>query len=169
MLLDTRLKVVLALVAASGLIASLIAYAATFSNQDAGAAFKIWLFLLLGVAAVLGPMPRRGTSAQGRAWLNLRCLSEMMPRWSLPFACVVLVFAALQTLWALSQNDAGIATEKDGHYTLCNRGRIVRELTEAEYINLRKWDARAFASTAIALYYIPFVYWTFGRERRQEQ
>ena len=47
------------------------------------------------------------------------------------------------------------------------RGRVLKTLSQTEYLTLRGAEVRLVASVMISLYFVPMMYWWFSRDRKQ--
>lgn len=54
---------------------------------------------------------------------------------------------------------------RDGQFVLDNHGQIVRPLSQTEYVNLKEWELRMFASGWMCFYLTLAAYWWFPRNR----
>jgi hypothetical protein len=87
------------------------------------------------------------------------------PRWvisgiKLSFVLFVFVFVLFLVL-----SRAASPEVQNGQYVLNNHGRIVRVLSEGEYLHLEGWELRMFASGWMCFYISLIAYWWFPRNR----
>jgi len=52
----------------------------------------------------------------------------------------------------------------NGEYVLNSHGKIVRYISEREYLALKGWELRLFASGWMVFYYALIMYWWFPRK-----
>lgn len=80
-------------------------------------------------------------------------------------SCVNLFwFVALgHLIWFFVRSGHGVPVIKDGQYVVSNRGRILKVLTQSEYLALKAGELRLFAALMIACYVMPTLYWWFPR------
>jgi hypothetical protein len=55
----------------------------------------------------------------------------------------------------------------DGQYVLDSHGRILKVLTQAEYVTLKEALLRIFATLMSTCYFMPMMYWWFRRNPQQ--
>jgi len=51
----------------------------------------------------------------------------------------------------------------NGQYVLNNHGQIVRVLTSSDYMRLKAWELRLFATGWMCFYFVPTMCWWFPR------
>jgi hypothetical protein len=86
-----------------------------------------------------------------------------MPGWVSQCEIVFWVLAVAQFLWMFKRFGAGVPTDIEGEYVLDSHGHILRELTEAEYLDLRCLMLRCFAFMYTTMYFEIAMYWWFRR------
>ena len=90
-----------------------------------------------------------------------------MPSWVAPCSWVLTLVVLAHFVWFIVQSGPGAPAIVDGQYVLDNHGRILKVLTQAEYLTLRGAAVRAFATLMISFYFAPMVYWWFRRNDQQ--
>jgi hypothetical protein len=88
-----------------------------------------------------------------------------MPKWVAPTLQLVMAFFVIHFVVFLLQSHAASPEIKDGSYVLNDHGRIVRVLTQTEYLRLKGGELRLFATGWICFYLVPTFYWWFGRKQ----
>ena len=76
----------------------------------------------------------------------------------LSFVLFVIVFVAFLVLSRMASPEI-----QNGQYVLSNHGEIVRELSEQQYLHLKEWELRMFASGWMCFYLPLTAYWWFRR------
>ncbi len=64
----------------------------------------------------------------------------------------------------LSNMEGGGPSERDGRLVLEVHGRLIREITRAEYNEFRTKEWRAISGTLLLWYYIPFAYFMYAKK-----
>ena len=75
------------------------------------------------------------------------------------FLLFVVVFFSFLTL-----SHAASPAIIDGEYVLNSHGKIVGHISERDYLLLKGWEVRLFASGWILFYYALMMYWWFPRQ-----
>jgi len=78
-----------------------------------------------------------------------------------------MLVALAHFVWCVVHYGWGAPEIVDGQYVLDSRGRILKVLTQAEYLKLRAVGARAIATILIYFYFTPMMYWWFRRNPQQ--
>lgn len=153
----------LGIIALIGLIASLIAHLATFTNTDVTSVVP-WVFALhFGVFVVFGPFVFIARRKNGGS-SNWRDLSAGLPRWVGLVLMGLAAYAALNFILMLRANSGLSPQLENGHYGLFNHGRLVSEITQAQYATARNHDLRGFSGHWMIFYSVAAAYFLFWKK-----
>lgn len=89
-----------------------------------------------------------------------------MPRWAVPFVKLLWLIVIAHFIWFFVETHGGIPVIQDGEWILDSHGRVVKVLTQTEYVTLKGEELRVFAIMLIASYLVPMMYWWFPRNHR---
>jgi len=154
----------LAALSAFGLGASVLIYVRSFFGATMENGY-LWLTVLAIPAAALFPtLLLEHSMLEDRTWKGF---VRDMPAWVVPCICLLMLFSFGNFLWDAFLRQAGAPIVKDGQYLLVDRGQILKEISQAEYLALREADLRGRASLMIAWFFIPMARLWFPRTRRQ--
>jgi len=96
-----------------------------------------------------------------------RGFARGMPSWVAPCSWLLSLIALAHLVWLAVQNGPGVPEIVNGRYVLDSRGRILRVLTQAEYLALTEAELRAFTTVLISFYFVTMMYWWYRRSHRQ--
>jgi hypothetical protein len=152
------MRKILAIAAVPGLIAGIYIFVASFfglTMDKLGA--KVFL-LHLGIFAIAIPL------VVVERWSRGVNPFRGKPRWVLrSFQILFVLFVAVFfTFLALSH--AASPEVFNGEYVLNSHGKIVGHISERDYLFLKGWELRLFASGWIVAYYAMMMYWWFPRQ-----
>jgi hypothetical protein len=157
---------ILAITAALGFSASLGAFIGSFLSLTLDKMGK-WIFLLHGGALLLF-LPMFAIEYPGiRANVFFgKEFERGKPRWILfgikvSFILFFIVFVLFLVLSRTASPEI-----QSGQYVLSNHGKIVRVLSESEYLHLKEWELRMFASGWMCFYLPIATYWWYPKSRR---
>ena len=119
-----------------------------------------WMALFVPIYALEYPASR----APSFAWKGF---ARGMPSWVAPCSWLLMLVALAHFVWCVVHYGWGAPEIVDGQYVLDSRGRILKVLTQAEYLKLRAVGARAIATILIYFYFTPMMYWWFRRNPQQ--
>lgn len=160
----------LALVATVGLIGSVCVYAASFAGLTVGSVTNAhpWLFIFFGGVFLLylpvvvieydGPLSGREFFWKGFA--------KTRPPWAVPAIKILGGVAIFHFVLFLILTHACSPEIVNGAFVLNDHGTIRRVLDQAEYLSLKGWETRLFASFMISFYTVVTLYWWFPSARR---
>jgi len=153
----------LAIVTASGFAGSILIYVASFRGATESSLFPVLIVLGFGAAAstVVMCVAEYPSSTQRAFWMGgfARGIPVRIARW----ATIALWLVVLgHFLWFSVKDHFGIPDFRAGQYVLVDRGRIVKTLTEAEYLQVESEELRLFAIIMIDCY-VTTVYWSFQK------
>ena len=140
-------------------------YALTFFgfSRNNGATWP--RFLQLGIFLLLLPIFALEYSTKGRTFF-WKDFSAGKPKWLVTAVQVLALFFFVHFLLFLVQSHMAGPGIRNGQYVLQSHGRIIRAITESEYMKLKAAELRLFAAGWIFFYFVPTVYWWSPRDRR---
>jgi hypothetical protein len=155
----------LAFLSACGFAASILAFIATFSAVLVDTIFPWLVPLLLGWILLFIPMYTLEYPAS-RAPTFFWTFARGMPSWVAPCGTALSLIGVAHLVWFGVHSGWGVPAIQDGQYVLGSRGRILKVLTQAEYLTLRAAGLRACATVMMSFYFAPMMYWWFRRNDR---
>jgi hypothetical protein len=87
-----------------------------------------------------------------------------MPNWIAPFSKLLALVSVLHFIWFAAHSGWGVPSIRDEQYVLVAGGRILRVLSQGEYLALKHAEIRVFVSMVIFVYFVLTMYWWFSRE-----
>lgn len=131
--------------AAAVLVVSLLVHASTFLGIDPMTRWPGVMFIHLAIfppfIAAICYANRTGGPAQG----GQDRVINSAPRWLRVLAGVFFAYALVNFGAFMVLNEGGGPTERDGKYFLTSHGKVLRELSEAEYHRKRAYEVRGFS------------------------
>jgi hypothetical protein len=151
------MRKIIAIAAAPGLIAAIYIFTASFfgltMDKLGGKAF----LLHLGIFALAIPLVVVGRWSKGVNPFHGK------PGWVLrSFQVLFLLFVAVFFAF-LALSHAASPEIINGEYVLNSHGKIVAHISEKDYLFLKGWELRLFASGWTLGYYALMMYWWFPR------
>jgi hypothetical protein len=158
----------LAFFSACGFIASILGYIYSFLGEPVDK-ILFWGFLLLLPAwmAMFVPMYVLEYPQSRTVSFCLKGFARGMPSWVAPCSWLLQLVAVAHLVWCGTQSGMGVPAIVNGQYVLDSRGRILKVLTQAEYLRLREGFARTFSIVMISFYFVIMMYWSFRHGRLQ--
>jgi hypothetical protein len=157
----------LAVLSACGIATSVLAYIESFSGATIDNSLQ-WVILLgIGVFALAIPIYILECPSPTNRNFWWKRFARGMPSWVVPCVYLSVLVVIGHFVWYFVQGGFGVPAIKDGQYVLDNRGRILKVLTQAEYLRLQEALLRIVASLMISSYFMPMMYWWFPRSRQQ--
>jgi len=159
----------LAFLSACGIAASILGYIYSFFGVPVdkilfwGALLLVpgWMALLLPMYVLEYPLSRAPS-------FSLKGFARGMPSWVAPCSWLLSLVAVAHIVWLAVQNGWGVPEIVNGQYVLDSRGRILKVLTEAEYLALTEAFLRAFTAVMVSFYFPTTMYWWYRRSHRQD-
>ncbi len=155
-----------ALLSACGLVASAFVYVESFYLPNIENMNRLLIRIGIGLVLITIPMLAFEPSLLTRTDF-LKKFTRDMPSWVRPYLILLGLVVVAHIAWPLVQNGGGVPVLKDGQYLLNDHGRILKMLTETEYLTLKEDDVRLHAVMLIAGYSMPMFYWWFPRSDRE--
>jgi hypothetical protein len=152
------MRKVIAIAAAPGLIAGVYIFIASFCGLTMEKLGAKAFLLHFGIFVLFIPLVTVERWSKGVDPLRGK------PRWVvrsmqilfLEFLAVFVAFLAL--------SNTGSPEIINGEYVLNSHGKIIKYISEREYLFLKGWELRFFASGWILGYYALMMYWWFPRQ-----
>jgi hypothetical protein len=157
---------ILAFLSACGIVLSLFGYIYSFFGAPVDGLLQ-WGLLLAPVAGALivpiRALEHRSSTVPTHSW---RGFAHGMPRWFGPVANLLAIVAVAHLTWCFVQNGPGVPAIVNGEYVLDSRGRILKALTQSEYLALKAIELRVLATLVLSVYFVPMTYWCFQRNHQ---
>lgn len=154
----------LALLSAIGLLLSIVVYIESLTGATFSSLFPWPIILAVGIAVVHSPifvLERRQAKRRTLIW---RALADHIPPWALNCAKLIWLVVLAHFVWLFIKSHGAAPAIADGQWVLSSHGRIVKILTEEEYLMQKAADLTVFAIVMIASYMTPMLYWWFTRK-----
>lgn len=155
---------VLAILALTGFVLSLVAHLAASAGINVLALIPLVWLLHLGIFVVFLPFVAQTRNRLGTK-TSLTGLRAVMPDWALLLGAALFFYALINFLLFVFTAE-GSASIRDGRFVLQDHGRLIRELTANEYAVCQAKVIRGFSGHWLVFYYLPFAWFTFGRKTR---
>ena len=148
----------LAVLSTCGLAASVLSYVASFSGARADTLFPWYAPLILGWMALFIPIYILEYPASRDPFFFWK-FARGMPGWVAPCGVALSLIGVAHLAWFGVHSGMGVPAILDGQYVTEARGRILKVLTQADYLMLRMALLRACATMMISFYFAPTMYW----------
>lgn len=153
-----------------GLGAGVLAYIYSFLFEPADkiwgwavvALVPLWMALLLPMIVLEYPQSRSVS-------FSFSGFARGAPSWVAPFSWLLSLIFVAHFIWMAVHNGPGVPAIVNGQYALDSRGRILKILTQAEYLSLTRGEFRAFATIMVYFYFVTTTYWWFRASRLQSE
>ncbi len=156
----------LAALSACGLAASILIYVESLTGPAVDDTHLVFAFSLGAIAAHIPMYVRERSSLKDRTfyWTGF---GRGKPGWVVPLVKLFWLVALAHGVWFFVQGHHAVPVIQDGQMILSSRGRVVKVLTQGEYLKLRAQELRGFAALMIACYLTPAMYWWFPRNHQE--
>jgi hypothetical protein len=166
MTISSNARTVLALLSASGFAGATLAYALTFRHAPVDKILTWMGLLCFGMMMLFAPIyvleyPR----SRARSFLY-QGFARGMPRWVAWCEWILALIALTQVIWFALHSGWGVPAVQEGQYVIESHGKILRVISEAEYLALKEAGLRMFSAMMVSFYYVPMAYWWFRRNDR---
>ncbi len=162
----TVMRRFLAGLSACGIAVGIVAYVESLSGTTIEDRSQWMIVLGVGVIAIQIPMLVLGRSSVKSRTFFWKGFARGMPRWVVSFVKLFWLIALAHFIWFFIKSHHAVPLIEDGQFILSSRGRIVKVLTEQEYLTLKSEELRVFAALMVACYLAPMMYWWFPRNHR---
>jgi len=155
-------RLVIGVLAAIGLVASVTVYVLTFFPERIVIAPNQALFATLHIGTMAAFVPfvwalRQRLGVFPRSW---RQYLSVFPAWAATLIVLAGACEAVNFMYLFFELQ-GSPEIRDGQFVLMNHGTFVRTLTQEEYDVARSHETRLFSGGWIAFYLIPTLYFLF--------
>ncbi|WP_061534434.1 hypothetical protein [Collimonas arenae] len=151
------------LAALVGFIISLIVHISALLSIDVLTDFPyVWL-LHVGIFVVFIPFVFLSRKTLG-AKPKFAEIRAAFPSWVVVVGAFICAYAVLNFVLFMVATEGGSPSIRDGKYLLLNHGKLIRELTFAEYTAFRTNEVRGFSGHWLVFYFVPFAYFAFRKQ-----
>ena len=158
-----------ALVSATGVIATVWLYFRSFSGATLDSLGLTVLVLHVGIFVLIIPIFIAEYSASNGRPFSSDKFAQGKPSWVVPaIQFLGVCFFAHFVLFAVQGHFAGPGV-RNGHYVLQSHGRIVKEISHADYVKLKGAELRIFVTSWMFFYFVAAAYWWFPRTPAAER
>jgi hypothetical protein len=156
---------ILGSIALIGLLLSLAVHLSALLHWGPPAQMGSYVFLHLGIFVVFVPMVFLMRWEAGSGRMGLAQWRAMFPGWVFVLLVAVMVYTAVNFVLFMLGTEGGSAALRDGHYVLSDHGRVVREITQAEYLGFEANLVRGFSGHWLAFYFAAAAYYLLRKPR----
>ncbi len=154
---------VLGIIALIGFMLSLAAHIAAVCGVAVAEHIPfIWL-LHLGVFAVFIPLVFAMKNTMGNR-PSFKQIRAAFPAWVIVVGICLFVYVAVNFLLAMGGMEGEPGLADNGKYVLSQRGKLIREISPAEFTRFKANQIRAFSGHWLLFYFMPFAYFMFYRK-----
>jgi hypothetical protein len=125
------------------------------------------IVLGVGVIAIQVPMFVLERSSVKDRTFFWKGFARSVPKWGVLCVKIFWLIALAHFIWFFINSHHAVPLIKDGQFILSSRGRIVKVLTEQEYLTLKSEELRGFAALMVGCYLAPMLYWWFSRNAQE--
>ncbi len=97
----------------------------------------------------------------------LEGFAQGAPFFTIPVSWVLHICALGALVWVARAFGGGVPTLLNGQYVISNHGRVLRELSRAQYLNAEGLMLRCTIILFLPVYWIAFTFWCLGKGRSQ--
>lgn len=159
------LRKLLACLSACGIAVSVIAYIQGMSGTTIDDRYQ-WLVVLTAGAIAL-QIPIFCLERSALRTFSWKGLARGLPKWAVNCIKLAWLITLAHMIWFFLESHHAVPIIKDGQFVLSSRGRIVKVLTQKQYVSFTAHDLSEFAMLMIACYLTPLMYWCSPRNRQQ--
>lgn len=163
----TSMNRFLAFLSALAIAACIFVYIYSFWGAPADKVLPWGILLIPGWMLLLAPIYALEYPASRTATFALKGFARGMPSWVAPCSWVLSVIAIFNFVWFAMHAGLGVPAIMDGQYVLDSRGRILKVLTQADYLALKEAELRTLATVMIYFFFVPMTYWWYRRNHQQ--
>jgi hypothetical protein len=146
-----------------GFMLSLVAHIAALLGIDVADRFPYVWSLHIGIFAVFIPFVFSMHKTLG-AKPKFADIKSNFPGWIVAIGLVIFIYAILNFILFVHNTEGGSPSIQDGRYVLSSHGKMIRELTEAEYHAFNANVVRGFSGHWMIFYFVPFAYFMFFKK-----
>ena len=168
-MLTTTMRRVLAVLAATGVAAAVILYVDGISGTTTDERSHWVAALVVGAILINIPMFVLEPASVKDRTFYWQGFGRGLPRWAVPLIKMCWVIVLAHGAWFFVKGSGGVPLIQDGQFILGSHGRIVRVLTQSEYLSMKADELRLYAVLMFACYLAPMMYWWFPRKRQTDE
>ena len=152
------MRKVIAIAAAPGCIAGIYIFIASFSGLTMDKLGAKAVLLHLGIFVLVIPL------VFAERWSKWGNPFRGKPRWVVRSLQMLFLLFVVVFFTFLALSHAASPEIIDGEYVLNSHGKIIGHISERDYLFLKGWELRLFASGWILMYYGLMMHWWFPRQ-----
>jgi hypothetical protein len=147
-------------IALSGFVLPLAAHVAALIGMVAAERVPFVWALHVGIFIVFIPfvLSSRKTLGKKPRFAEIRAL---FPGWIVVIGVTIFAYAIVNFVVFISLTEGGSTSIQDGKFVLLNHGKLIRELTQAEYHFFKTNEVRGISGHWLVFYFMPFAYFLF--------
>jgi hypothetical protein len=155
----------LAFLSACGFVACEFVYIDSFFGATPGSSSQRIVLLVVGVCSLhLAIFAAEYPASMDRKFFST-WLARNAPGWAANCDKLFRWAFLAHLVWSFVQSHFALPTVEDGQYVLNSHGRILKVLTQTEYLELKEGELRVVATLMISFYFSAMMYWWFRRNR----
>jgi hypothetical protein len=148
--------------ALTGLVLSAVAHGFALAGVDVAEHVPFVWLLHVGIFAVFIPFVFSSRKRLGKQ-PSLADMRALVPGRVYAVGLGVFIYAMVNFALFIAATQGGSPAIEAGQYVLQNHGRLIREISFAEYEALRANELRGFSGHWMFFYFVPFAYFMFGK------
>jgi len=152
------MRKVMAIAAVPGFIAAICIFVASFFGLTMDKLGRKAFLLHLGIFALAIPLIAVERSSKGVDPFSGK------PRWALRSMQILFLLFLVVFFSFLALSHAAAPAIIDGEYVLNSHGKIIGHISERDYLFLKGWELRLFASGWTLAYFAMMMHWWFPRK-----
>ena len=149
----------LAFLSACGLAATILVYIESFYGPTVGSILN-WI-ILLGIGAFVLHSSIYAVE-RDRLYFSKK-FTQDMPTCVAPSIKLTGLIVLANFAWEAMKSGFALPTVQDGQHVLNNHGRILKVLTQLDYLKLKEGELRIAAALMISFYFPAMMYWWLRR------
>jgi hypothetical protein len=148
--------------ALTGFVLAAVAHVYALAGVDVAEHVPLVRLLHVGVFIVFIPFVFSSRKILGKH-PSLADMRALVPGRVFAVGLAVFIYAMVNFALFIAATQGGNPAIEAGQYVLKNHGRLIRELSFAEYEALRANELRGFSGHWLFFYFVPFAYFMFGK------
>jgi hypothetical protein len=153
-------------IAAIGFVIALFVHGMTFAQVDVQTDYPLVWLLHLGCFLVFIPFVFATRSEFGPK-PSFSQFRAALPGWAGVLLICVFAYAIVNFGLLFLHTEGGSPSESNGAFVLQSHGKVIRQLTEAEYHLQRAYIIRGFSGHWLVFYLVPALYFLFRSPRAE--
>mgnify|MGYP001160174255 CR=1 FL=1 len=157
------MSTVVGIVALLGFVCALAVHLSTFLTAGLQLDFSSVWPLHVGIFAVFIPMV---FSLRNRFGQNpdQREIISVLPPWAIKSIAVVFAYVVINFAALFYHIHNGSPAVRGDTFVIEQRGRVVQEISESQYLQMRAYVSRGFSGHWLLFYLVPALYFLAGRQ-----